>query len=162
MLIALAALLASAQTAQPHNGPMLGHTAWLVATVGHSEFCPAGNLRLDLVTGRYQFTAGLLRSSICERARGDRPTRAGVLSGAQLVTVRAAFRRAVTEDVKSETCREGRLPDEVLVNNGGTPVLILTTGQFTLSAPDNLACWSDAANALHETLDRVFPSRPPR
>jgi hypothetical protein len=164
MLIAIATLLAAAQAAPPETAPSLGHTAWIVATVNHSEFCPAGNVRLDLITGRYQFTAGLLRGPACDNSALDRPTRTGVLSPLHLAPIRAAFARALVEDVQTESCRFGRTApaEEVVVSNGGTPVLVLTTGSFTLSAPGDLSCWSRAANALHQLLDRAFPSRLPR
>lgn len=157
MLTIIAALLAAAQPATPANAASLGRTAWIVATVGHSEWCPAGNVRLDLATGRYQFTSRAPRR-VCTDRSLRRPMQAGTLRGARLEAARAAFRRIMTEGLTSHACREGRRPrGEVIVSNGGTPVLVVTGERFTLSAPSDLTCWSDAATALHEVLDRLFP-----
>ena len=158
MLSLIAALTALTQPAPEPPRPGLGRTAWIVATVHHSEWCPAGNVRLDLVTGRYQFTAGVPRPACTDR-RIERPVVAGTLAGPRLAAVRAAFLRAVAEGVTTQTCLDGRRPEQLVITNGGVPVLLLTTGRATLSAPDELGCWTRAANALHQALERVFPSR---
>jgi hypothetical protein len=60
--------------------------------------------------------------------------------------------------LENPDCQPGRRLNKVVVGNGGTPVLVLTNGRGTLSAPGELSCWSDAADALHETLDGAFSS----
>jgi hypothetical protein len=155
MLAFLAALLAASQPAPPQPAPVLGRTAWLVATVDQSEFCPPGNLRLDLRSGQYQATAGAPRP-ICNDLRIERPGRSGTLDAAHLATVRAAFLRVVTEGLGNPACLNGGHPQEVVVSNGGTPVLVLTTGAETAAAPDDLSCWSTAATALHNLLEEQF------
>jgi hypothetical protein len=55
-------------------------------------------------------------------------------------------------------CRNGGRPKDIVVDNGATPVLILTSGAGTTSAPDDLSCWSDAASALHGVLEDAFRS----
>lgn len=155
MLLALATLLAASQPAPAATAAPLGRTAWLVATVGQSEWCPAGNVRLDLRTGRYLFTARAPRT-VCGQAGLERAVRKGALRGETLEAVRAAFLRARSEGLVAQACRGGRRPDEIEVNNGGTPALVLTGGAYTLSAPDEMMCWNDAARALHHALDQIF------
>lgn len=157
MISILAALLAAGQPAPSAGAPGLGRTAWLVATVGQSEFCSPGNVRLDLRTGRYQFTARASRRT-CNEAGLERPVRIGTLGVAPLRAVRAAYLRVLREGFVNPACRNGGRPDEIVVSNGGTPVLVLTNGAGTGSAPDDLTCWSDAATALHDALDDAFPS----
>ena len=55
-------------------------------------------------------------------------------------------------------CRNGGRPDRIITGNSGTPVLVLTTGAYTESAPHELTCWSEAAMALHGVLDELFVS----
>jgi hypothetical protein len=157
MIFMLAALLAAGQPAPSAPPPVLGRTAWIFGTVSQSEFCPAGNVRLDLRTGRYQFTE-IAPQRTCHEPGLERPVRVGRLSGAPLEAARTAYLRALGDGLENPVCREGRRPDVIVVNNGGTPILILATGRFTVSPPDDLACWSEAASALHEELERLFPS----
>ena len=161
MLSALAALLAVSQPVPPAYRPELGRTAWLVATVQQSEFCPAGNVRLDLRTGRYEFTAGVRRPT-CLTPRLERRVRTGTLSAGQLAPIRAAFLRVLAEGLENSACRNNEPVEEIIVNNGGTPIMVLTTGAFTAAAPQMLHCWTDAANALHDRLDNTFTSIAPR
>jgi len=70
--------------------------------------------------------------------------------------LRAAYLRVLSEGLESELCREGGRPRDLIISNGGTPILALTSGWATSSAPDDLSCWSEAATALHDALDRVF------
>jgi len=157
MLYTLAALLAAIQPAPSGPAAVLGRTAWLVATVGHSEWCPAGNVRLDLRTGGYLFTARAPRR-VCNEAGLERPVRSGALRAATLEAVRGAYLRARSEGLTERACREGRRPEGIEVNNAGTPVLVLTSGSYTLSAPGELSCWNEAARALHQELDHIFGS----
>lgn len=156
MLTALAALLAAAQPA-PSASPTLGRTAWLVATVGHSEWCPPGNLRLDLRSGQYRFAARASRRR-CGDPRLERPVRSGTLAAARLAAVRSAYLRVLREGLTRPACRNGGRPDQIVIDNGGTPVLLVATGAATASAPDQLGCWSEAARALSGLLDRLFPA----
>jgi hypothetical protein len=156
MLPLLAALAAAVQPALPPATPGLDRTAWLFSTVGQSEWCPPGNVTVDLGTGRYSLTPRAPRR-ICHRDGLERPRRRGTLAGRRLAQVRAAYLRALSEGLKSQVCREGGRPrDVIVINNGGTPILVVTSGSGSQSAPDGLYCWSDAANALHITLDEVF------
>lgn len=157
MLLVLAAFLLAGGPAPSSNPVDLGGTAWIVSTIGHSEFCPAGNVRIDLRTGQYTFTTTAPRK-VCNDTGLERPVSAGKLNGERLAAARAGYARAVAEGLIHQACREGRQPETLIVSNGGTPVLVLTTGRQTGSAPDDLSCWSQAASALHQVLDDLFNS----
>jgi hypothetical protein len=156
----LAALLAMAQPVPPPIPAGPGGTAWVFSTVGHSEWCPAGNVILDLRTGRYTLTRTASRR-VCSERGLERPVLKGRLAGPGLEAARAAYRRAWSEGLESRECRAGGHPrDVILVSNGGTPLLVATSGWGSLSAPDDLTCWSAAANGLHEVLDKAFGAHP--
>jgi hypothetical protein len=158
MLVLLAALTAAAQQAPPARDAHLGQTAWIFSTIGHSEFCPAGDVRLDLKSGRYEHTATAARR-ICNDADLERPVKRGMLRADRLDAINAAYLRVLNEGLESQACRDGTQPkDVILISNGGTPILVLTTGRFSAAAPQDLSCWSDAATALHDLLDQTFTS----
>jgi hypothetical protein len=158
MFSLLAALAASAQPGPASPAPDLGRTAWIFSTVGHSEFCPAGNVIVDLTTGRFDLTPRAPRH-VCEKAGLERPRKKGRLAGMRLAELRAAYLQALSEGLESQACQEGNQPkDIVIISNGGTPVLVVTSGRGSLSAPDDLTCWSKAANALYDHLDEAFES----
>jgi hypothetical protein len=155
MIAVLAAFLAAHQAA-PSQGPAdSGGTAWIVATLGHSEWCPAGNVRLDLEAGEYAFTPRTARR-LCEQRGLDRPVSRGRLDAERLAAVREAYSRAVAEGLEVPGCRFGGPRETVIISNGGTPVLIVTNGAGTGAAPDDLTCWSEAAHALHDVLESAF------
>jgi hypothetical protein len=156
-MLGLLALVAAAQPPTPPEPPRLGRTAWIFVTIDHSEWCPAGNVTVDLRTGLYSVTRGAPRR-VCHDARLERPILKGRLGGEKLRRLRAAYLRVFAEDVESPLCRDGGHPEEITISNGGTPVLVATSGAISLSAPDDLSCWSEAATALHEALDQVFGS----
>ena len=114
-------------------------------------------MRLDLRTGHYLFTARAPRR-ICSNAALERPTVSGTLRAERLAAVRTAYLRALSEGLKNPACRNGGLPQEIVISNGGTPILVLANGFRTASAPDELSCWSAAAAALHGELDHIFDS----
>jgi hypothetical protein len=117
-------------------------------------------VRLDLRTGQYLFTARAPRR-VCTDAGLERPARIGTLRAGRLEAVRTAYLRALSEGLEKPACRNGGRPEEIVVSNGGRPILVLATGSGTGSAPDNPACWSAAASALHDALDRIFDSIEP-
>lgn len=130
-------------------------TAVIFGTVGQSEWCPAGNVRVDLETGRYALTHRAPRT-VCRDANLERPISEGRLDGAQLRALEQAFQRAVRHGLND--CRAGTRPEDIIVSNGGVPVLVVTDGRGTTSAPTELNCWSDAGRELHRLLDTTFPS----
>jgi hypothetical protein len=161
MIPILLMLLTASQPARTPDGSAAGRTAWLVASIQHSEWCPAANVRIDLRTGRYAFT-GRAPRAICKEEGLQRPVQEGRLRGEQLQTVRVAFQRALAEGLEKAACRGGGAGDTVIVSNGGTPILVLASGARTAAAPDQLGCWSEAAGALHHVLEDVFGVSRPR
>ncbi len=138
------------------NSATLGRTAWIFSTIGHSEFCPPGNVTVDIRTGRYTVTLTAARR-VCGDPLLQRPVRNGKLSPANLATLQAAYLRVLGQGLESKVCRDGGHPQEIIVDNGGTPLMALTTGQATGWPPEDIACWSEAATALHDLLDHIFP-----
>ncbi|MFL6862742.1 MAG: hypothetical protein ACJ8DZ_07065 [Allosphingosinicella sp.] len=154
----LAAFLSGGHSAAPADAAGLGRTAWVLATVEHSEWCPAGNVRLDLRTGRYALTHRAARLA-CNKAGLERPVITGRLAGSSLAAARAAYRAAVESGLTSPECRNGGRPKMIVITNAGPQILVVATGRFTATPPKDLSCWSDAAYALQRTLEEAF--RPP-
>jgi hypothetical protein len=155
MLSFLATLLAAVQPTAAVTTDAFGQPAWIFATIHHSEWCPSGNVRLDLRTGQFALTAGAARS-VCDNIRLERPVVAGTLAKEELDRVLAGFQRVQAEGVEKPVCRDGGRPDEIIISNGGTPLLVLATGAETGWPPSDLTCWSDAANSLHDVLEDIF------
>lgn len=154
LLVALVALAGGAADASARDaGP--GRSASVFATVGHSEWCPPGNVRLNLGTGRYTVTAPSTWRT-CRRPAFPSRVRTAVLAGDDLAAVRAAYRNAAVEGLEHPACRNGGRPDRIVLSNGGTVTLRLTGRGRTLSPPGNASCWSDAAWALHRLLEDLF------
>jgi hypothetical protein len=130
----------------------------IFATIGHSEWCPAGTVRLDLGTGRYTMRAPARQGS-CHRPFLHR-IRMAVLPVEDLARLQAAYARAAAEGLMNPACRTGGQPREVVISNGGTPVMRLTERGRTTSPPgETLTCWSEAAMQLHDTLEIIFHPR---
>jgi hypothetical protein len=152
-------LLALIATAEPSGTAVpLGQTAWIFSTIGHSEFCNPGHVRLDLQTGRYSLTARAPRR-VCDKPGLERPVRNGTLGGKTLGALRLAYQRVLANGLESPACREGRRPKGIIIDNGGTPILLVATGRAVGSAPDDLTCWSEAATSFHDALDEAFGAR---
>jgi len=155
MLSLLASLMlfaASPPVADPSG------TAVVFATVGESEWCPAGNVRVDLRTGDYAFTATAPRA-VCQDATLERPVSEGRLDESRLRALRQDFQRAVGDGLN--VCRNGRAPHDIIISNGGLHVLVVTDGRRTDAAPTDLSCWTEAAVSLHDRLYDTF-ARPTR
>jgi len=156
MSFAFATLLLLNQAAASDPTPWGNRSGWIVATIDHSEWCPAGNVNLDIQTGKYSYTAGAPRA-VCYDEGLERPVSKGRLRGEKLNRLRAAFAGANELGLEAAACRDGRTPDyTIVVSNGGTPALVLTTGAYTHSAPGELSCWSEAAFKLQRLLDETF------
>jgi hypothetical protein len=151
----LAALLSAGHAPPTSDAFAPGRTAWVFATIGHSEWCPPGDVRLDLTTGRYTLTPRSARRA-CNQTGRDRPAVAGRLGPAGLGAIRSAYRRVLEEGMLRPSCRNGMRPDRIVVMNGGTPILVMATGAAARSAPDDASCWSDAADSLERALDDAF------
>ncbi len=136
----------------------IGEPVSIFATIGHSEWCPRGNVRLELTTGRYRVTAPRTWRT-CRRPPFRRRVSAGVLAPADLGSVILAFQRVRNEGLEQPACRNGGQPEVVYLSNGGDPTLRLTSLGRTLSPPGNRSCWSDAAWGLHRLLEELFDPR---
>lgn len=144
-----------ASAAPPMEVPY-GRTAVIFGTVGQSEWCPAGNVRIDLESGTYAFTARAPRT-VCQNHDLQRPIAQGRLDVPRLQVLKEAYEQALADGL--DICRGGaRRDDEFIVSNGGLHVLVVTSGRATYAAPTDLSCWTDGAWALHDLLDETFPS----
>jgi len=151
----LAALLLAGQEPVAAADKEFDRTGWIFSTVAHSEWCPAGNVRLDLRSGAYILTVRASRGT-CSEPGLERPVRQGILDREALTALRAGFLRVEKEGFETHRCRHGKPHDLYIVNNGGTPTLVVSNGAGTGVAPNNLTCWNDAANDLHALLDETF------
>lgn len=61
----------------------------IFATVGHSEWCPAGNVRIDLRTGDYALTPRAARA-VCRDPKLVRPIEHGQVDAERLSAIREA------------------------------------------------------------------------
>lgn len=145
----LTAQVASAATPAPTS------TAAIFSTVGHSEWCPAGTAYLDLRTGRYELMPRAQRS-VCHKAGLERRVKEGTLTADRLRAVRKAEEATRAEGLTSKTCREGKDPTDIVISNGGRVTLVISDATHTEAAPENQSCWTDAAWALHQALERAF------
>lgn len=155
MVPLLLAFLVSAQPAPIPSSGWPESSGVILSTVGHSEWCPPGNVRLDLGTGRY-LLAPHSRPDTCNAPHLQRPVRQGAVSRATLERLRAASLRLEAEGVLNPDCRAGRKPQNLVISNGGTPHLALSTVRGVTWSPDDLSCWSKAGMDLHQALERVF------
>lgn len=130
-------------------------TAFIYSTVQHSEWCPAGNVQLDLSDGEFALTDRADREE-CQNPSLERLSRKGTLDKNDLKTLREAFDLAQREGLEATICQEGGKPDYIMISNGGLPTLVVTTGAATEHAPDKLECWSKPAEALHDLLETIF------
>jgi hypothetical protein len=141
--------------------PGSSRSAWVFATVGHSEWCPPGTVRLHLGTGHYTLMAPRTWRT-CRRPPFRSRVRTAALAADELADVRAAYHHALSEGLDNPACRNGGRPDEVVISNGGMPRLWLTNVERTASPPRDLTCWSEAARELHRVLDNAFNPRTAR
>lgn len=149
--------VAAASAATPVSAsarePGSSRSASVFATVGHSEWCPPGTVRLDLGTGRYTVTAPRTWRT-CRRPPYRSRVRTGALAADALAGVRAAYQVAVSEGLGTPACHGG-----IVVGNGGIPSLRLTSSGRTMAPPDDASCWSHAAWRLQRLLNSLFNPR---
>jgi hypothetical protein len=130
-------------------------TEWIFATVGQSEWCPAGNVRVDLTTGHYVLTSRAPRG-VCNDPGLQRSTHEGTLNANKIALIREAYRRVLKERLQDSACDAGGRPTQIVIDNGGPHILIVSTGAMTVAAPSNLSCWTNAAFGLHDLLAHTF------
>ncbi len=147
-----AALLLLAPSPAPAPADYTAGIPAIFATIGHSEWCPAGNVQVDLRTGDYTLTPRAARA-VCRDPKLVRPIEHGQVDAARLSAIREAYGRAQEEGL--DACRAGKRGD-IIVSNGGTPIMVLTSGAGTWAVPQDYGCWSSAAIALHRALDETF------
>ena len=131
------------------------NTATIFATIDRSEWCPAGNVRVDLVTGRFALSSGAPRD-VCKMKGFERPIKDGKLDDAELSMLQKAYTSAQEQGLN--LCIDGKPPENIIVSNGGPALLVLTDSART-AAPDNLSCWTVAATGLAQTLEQLFGAR---
>lgn len=159
MVPLLLALFAVGQPGPPSDAHALGHSGVIVSTIGHSEWCPPGDMRLDLETGRYLVIRRAPRKT-CNESNPEREVASGILALGQLQRVRAAALLVQTDGALNSDCRAGGKPlDHVVISNGGTPHLLLSTDRAFTWAPDDLSCWSEAVHDLYNALGDTFGTR---
>jgi hypothetical protein len=141
------ATAACATTAAVHEPGSIG------ADVALSEWTAPGHVSLDLATGRYALDPQPPRGPA---GAARPPTRRGRLHAADLAAIRGAFDTAFTQGLIDPACASGGPPPRIVVSNAATPVLALTRGTRTLTAPGNLGCWTEAANRLQGLLEGRF------
>lgn len=151
-MIPLLAAMLLGQTAETANTFLQWKTAIIFSTIGHSEWCPAGNVRLDLATGDFTLAPTAPRH-LCNRPDLERPAITGRLDAAALTAIRRAYELAQGEDL--DGCRNGGRPP-LIISNGGTPILVLTSGARTVATPSSHSCWSESARMLHRKLEGAF------
>lgn len=151
LVITLSACASAASPRVTEHPP----TAVIFGTVGQSEWCPAGNVRVDLRTGIYALTARAPRD-VCQDLDLERPVVEGRLDATRLRALKQAFQRTITDGLND--CRGGRRPDDMIFSNGGLHILLVTDGRATDAAPSDLSCWTEAAWAMHNLLAETFPS----
>jgi len=130
------------------------NTASVFATVGHSEWCPPGTVQLDLMTRRYTVTAPRTWRN-CRRPAFSCRVRTGVLTETEIMPIRVTYDMGIL-GLEHPVCQIGRRPEQIIISNGGTPILRLTDRGRTTSAPNDQTCWSGAASRLRCLLDDLF------
>jgi hypothetical protein len=73
--------------------------------------------------------------------------------------LRAAYQRVLADGLENPACHDGGKPKDIIISNGGTPILVVATERAVGSAPDDLTCWNEAATTLHDALDEAFGAR---
>jgi hypothetical protein len=157
-MIPLLTFLAAMQSAASPMITKLPRTAWVFSTIGHSEFCAAGDVAIDLQTGKYTLTKRAPRR-ICDQADIERPVTNGRLTGQGLARIRAAFLSAIKDGLEQSPEPLPKGYYDLIIMNSGTPTLVVKTARATRSAPDDINRWSGAATQLHDTLDAEFATR---
>lgn len=83
------------------------------------------------------------------------PVEQGKLNSGELQGLRSAYSDAQRVGLRARACVLGE-NREIMLSNAGPRVLALTGAAFSAVAPDNEACWTSEARALHSAVERVF------
>ena len=143
-------VLLSLQAGAAAQQPLPAVSATIFATVGQSEWCPPGTVFIDVLSGHYVLMPAERRT--CQLPGDRRALTEGTVSADQLRSIREAQLAAQSEGLELDPCPRGR----IVVSNGGPQVLIVTSREQTFVAPEQLGCWTPAANRLHDVLSEIF------
>ena len=154
MLMSLLAMMMAGPTAASPDRFAPHRTAVVFSTIDNSEWCPAGHVQIDLVTGQYVATRGRLFGDGCDDPNLERPVTKGQVAGEDLALLQVAYVRAETDGLS--VCSPGVGPVSQRGSNGGPQILILITGAQVVAAPEELGCWSAAAKSLERALWRTI------
>ena len=125
--------------------------ATVAASVANSEWVRAGEVSLDLRTGRYTLRH---RPSRLAPKAPIRITRAR-LRTRELAPLRAAYLAAHANGLVEPNCTNS----DIIVGNGGTHYLDLTADETTVWVNSLQRCWTEAATNLDRLLEVTFAWR---
>jgi hypothetical protein len=121
----------------------------LQTSFDHSEWHPSSMLRLDVASGGFvaEFRDGTLAN--------------GRFSADETGRIQALLAAAQSTGFTDPLCgRDGKdHPLRIVVSNGGQQTLVLDRGGERLVAPENEACWTDEAQALHSFIEHTLDTR---
>ena len=150
-LIAFALLPAAPTAAQDYPA-----SGTVFALLDQNEWCPGGSVYFDLRTGSFMLYPRVTRPSCLDRS-SDLAVEQGKLGSADLERLRAAYAKTRRVGLKRDQC-------DVVINNGGPQVLVITAPGYSVTTPENEGCWSNEANEFYEEIFQVFgrPRQPPK
>ncbi len=129
----------------------------LISTIDHSEWGDPSRLRVDLDTGTYSIVYGTdYKPDSRGRSRG-RPF-SGKLNAESLDGLNAMVARTQESGLTDEECAATtrRERDRMIITNGGTPLIKLMLNGSKAASYEDLECWTDEANKLHNHLLDLF------
>jgi len=121
-------------------------------TIAHSEWGPYKALRLNMLTGEYE-----LRSFSGKQAdRSPRSTKRGKLSAPALDRLRPAYKGVIRHGIVDAACSRDPQRNELIVGNGGVPLMTLRSSGHLYQAARSFQCWTPEAQALDTALNETF------
>lgn len=134
-------------------------TRTIVSDIEMSEWTPPLELAIDLGSGEYSIKPPATQWPSSRPKPGNR---SGNVTGSDLVRVRKAFNSAISTGVADRKCVavNGQGYDAIISNAGVARMTLSVGGKQTTTAA-TYACWTPAAHALHEELERTFGRRSP-
>lgn len=142
--LAMLPLLASNQS-QAQSNEMSGA---VFALFDHNEWCPGGSVYLDLRTGAFMLYPRVDRPA-CRNKEAPRSVEQGTLDLEELYQLREAATKAIDAGLRRDQCA-------FIISNGGPQNMVITAPGFSDATPDEIGCWSDQAEELHDELFRLF------
>lgn len=131
----------------------------IAADVEMSEWTAPSRLLLDFESGRYSIVPP---STPWPPHMPTARTRSGTLAGRKLSDVRKAFDAAVADGLSNDRCLAvNGVGYDMIVSNAGVAQMTLVVGGKQLNTSTRYGCWTKAAWALREVLERVFARQTP-